>query len=90
MREVTQDQTICVCSEVVVLVQAEQQFLTLLHCAVLRCVVLSRIGRTGRAGRKGTAITFLAGHDSEVRGCLPQAEAEAADHQHHCPELAGG
>lgn len=25
-----------------------------------------RIGRTGRAGRKGTAITFLAGHDSEV------------------------
>lgn len=25
-----------------------------------------RIGRTGRAGRKGTAITFLTGGDSEV------------------------
>lgn len=40
------------------------RYATLAH--IMCCAISHRIGRTGRAGRKGNAITFLTGGDSEV------------------------
>lgn len=53
-----------------------------------------RIGRTGRAGKKGRAITFLGPEDTDVYYALKQALSKSAisqvpeelrRHEVHCP-----